>query len=203
MSCPGGYRLGSRFFRCDAVHGSVDMPGAIEHSCNTYFWSMVHRVGYDKIAPIAKMLGLGVEFDLPGTNQRYGTIPDSAWKMRRYKQEWTAADGLNASIGQGYVSVNPLQLAVMTARVATGRDLQPTLLFIILTRQFIVADSAHRIGSCLCNFFECALLKPRNAFHHIHQVGNKIDPALVSTLYFGPLQFYLLFFFYQSIVGSE
>ncbi len=129
VSCPGGYRLGSRFFRCDAVHGSVDMPGAIEHSCNTYFWSMVHRVGYDKIAPIAKMLGLGVEFDLPGTNQRYGTIPDSAWKMRRYKQEWTAADGLNASIGQGYVSVNPLQLAVMTARVATGRDLQPTLLF--------------------------------------------------------------------------
>ena len=127
--CPGGYRLGSRFFRCDAVHGSVDMPGAIEHSCNTYFWSMVHRVGYDKIAPIAKMLGLGVEFDLPGTNQRYGTIPDSTWKMRRYKQEWTAADGLNASIGQGYVSVNPLQLAVMTARVATGRDLQPTLLF--------------------------------------------------------------------------
>lgn len=127
--CPGGYRLGSRFFRCDAVHGSVDMPGAIEHSCNTYFWSMVHRVGYDKIAPIARMLGLGVEFDLPGTNQRYGTIPDSAWKMRRYKQEWTAADGLNASIGQGYVSVNPLQLAVMTARVATGRNLQPSLMF--------------------------------------------------------------------------
>jgi penicillin-binding protein 2 len=129
VSCPGGYRLGNRFFRCDAVHGSVDMRSAIEHSCNTYFWSMVHRVGYDNIAPVAKMLGLGVEFDLPGANQRYGTIPDSAWKMRRYKQEWTAADGLNASIGQGYVSVNPLQLAVMTARMATGRDLLPTLLY--------------------------------------------------------------------------
>ena len=49
--------------------------------------------------------------------------------MRRYKQEWTAADSLNASIGQGYVSVNPLQLAVMTARVATGRNLQPSLMF--------------------------------------------------------------------------
>ncbi|WP_126175014.1 penicillin-binding protein 2 [Tsuneonella rigui] len=129
VPCPGGYRLGSRFFRCDAVHGSVDMPQAIEHSCNTYFWSMSHRIGYDKIAPVAKMLGLGIEFDLPGTNQRYGTVPDSAWKMRRYKQEWTAADSLNASIGQGYVSVNPLQLAVMTARVATGRNLQPSLMF--------------------------------------------------------------------------
>ena len=128
VSCPGGYRLGSRFFRCDAVHGSVDMRGAIEHSCNTYFWSMAHRIGYDAIAPVARLLGLGQEFDLPGAAQRYGTIPDAAWKMRRYKQEWSAADSLNASIGQGYVSVSPLQLAVMTARIASGRNLRPSLI---------------------------------------------------------------------------
>jgi penicillin-binding protein 2 len=129
VNCPGGYRLGSRFFRCDAVHGSVDMRQAIEHSCNTYFWSMAHRVGYDAIAPTAKLLGLGQEFDLPGTSQRYGTIPDSEWKMRRFHQEWTAADSLNAAIGQGYVSVSPLQLAVMTSRIASGRNLQPSLMF--------------------------------------------------------------------------
>lgn len=129
VNCPGGYRLGNRFFRCDAVHGAVDMRQAIEHSCNTYFWSMAHRVGYDAIAPVAKLLGLGQEFDLPGTAQRYGTIPDAAWKMRRYKQEWSVADSLNASIGQGYVSVSPLQLAVMVSRVASGKNLQPTLLF--------------------------------------------------------------------------
>jgi penicillin-binding protein 2 len=128
VTCPGGYRLGSRFFRCDAVHGSVDMRAAIEHSCNTYFWSMAHRVGYDAIAPMARMLGLGQQFDLPGTAQRYGTIPDAAWKMRRYHQEWSAADSLNASIGQGYVSVSPLQLAVMTSRIASGRNLQPSLI---------------------------------------------------------------------------
>lgn len=128
INCPGGYRLGSRFFRCDAVHGSVDMRSAIEHSCNTYFWSMAHRVGYDAIAPVARMLGLGQEFDLPGTRQRYGTIPDAAWKKRRYKQEWTVADSLNASIGQGYVSVSPLQLAVMVSRIASGRNLIPSLL---------------------------------------------------------------------------
>ena len=129
VNCPGGYRLGSRFFRCDAVHGSVDMRQAIEHSCNTYFWSMSHRVGYDAIAPVAKMLGLGQQFDLPGTAQRYGTIPDAAWKMRRYKQEWSASDSLNASIGQGYVSVSPLQLAVMTSRIASGKNLQPSLIY--------------------------------------------------------------------------
>ncbi|MEQ1497015.1 MAG: penicillin-binding protein 2, partial [Novosphingobium sp.] len=129
ISCPGGYQLGNRYFRCDAVHGSVDMRRAIEQSCNTYFWKMAHRVGYDAIAPMAKLLGLGQEFDLPGTRQRYGTIPDAAWKMRRFKQEWTASDSLNASIGQGYVSVSPLQLAVMTARIASGKNLQPSLIF--------------------------------------------------------------------------
>lgn len=129
VNCPGGYRLGSRFFRCDAVHGAVDMRTAIERSCNTYFWSMAHRVGYDAIAPVAKLLGLGQEFDLPGTRQRYGTVPDAAWKMRRFKQQWTAADSLNASIGQGYVSVSPLQLAVMTSRIASGKNLLPSLMF--------------------------------------------------------------------------
>jgi penicillin-binding protein 2 len=128
ISCPGGYRLGSRFFRCDAVHGSVDMRGAIEHSCNTYFWSMAHRVGYDAIAPVARLLGLGQEFDIPGVAQRYGTVPDAEWKMRRYKQKWSGADSLNASIGQGYVLASPLQLAVMTARIASGLDLQPSLI---------------------------------------------------------------------------
>jgi penicillin-binding protein 2 len=129
VNCPGGYQLGNRFFRCDAVHGSLDMRGAIEHSCNTYFWSMVHRIGYENVAPVARKLGLGQEFDLPGVNQRYGTVPDPQWKMRRYKQEWTAADALNAAIGQGYVLVSPLQLAVMTSRIASGRDLVPSLLF--------------------------------------------------------------------------
>lgn len=126
--CPGGYRLGNRFFRCLGRHGTVNMTHAIEKSCNTYFYSMGRRIGFDAIAPVAKTLGLGQEFELPGTSQRYGTIPDSAWKQRRYGQEWSQSDTLNATIGQGYVSVSPLQLAVMSARIASGRMLQPRLL---------------------------------------------------------------------------
>ena len=75
-------------------------------------------------------------FDLPVVSQSYGTIPDSAWKRRKfaespqsyYRPDWTESDTLNASIGQGYVILNPLQLAVMAARIASGRDLQPRLL---------------------------------------------------------------------------
>ena len=133
--CPGGYRLGNRFFRCLGRHGSVDMHRAIAKSCNTYFYAMGHRVGYDKIAPTARQLGLGQEFDLPVVSQSYGTVPDSAWKAKKFKQnrriverpDWTASDSLNASIGQGFLIVNPLQLAVMAARIASGRNLQPQL----------------------------------------------------------------------------
>jgi penicillin-binding protein 2 len=73
------------------------------------------------------MTGLGQEFDLPVASQRYGTVPDSAWKMRKYNKEWSRSDSLNAMIGQGYIIVSPLQLAVMSARIASGRNLQPSL----------------------------------------------------------------------------
>jgi len=134
--CPGGYRLGNRFFRCLGRHGTVNMRRAIAKSCNTYFYSMGHRVGYDRIAEMARRLGLGQKFDLPVVSQSYGTVPDAAWKARKFKDnprmierpDWTASDTLNASIGQGFLILNPLQLAVMAARIASGRDIQPTLI---------------------------------------------------------------------------
>jgi penicillin-binding protein 2 len=128
VHCPGGYRLGNRFFRCLGRHGSVNMHRALAKSCNTYFYAMGNRVGIDVIAKMGHTLSFGEKFDLPVVSQSYGTMPDTAWKMRRYKQEWTASDTLNAAIGQGYVIVNPLQLAVMAGRIASGRNIQPRLL---------------------------------------------------------------------------
>ncbi|WP_179944561.1 penicillin-binding protein 2 [Sphingomonas taxi] len=128
--CSGALRVGTGIFHCHKKggHGPLDLKGAIEQSCDIYFYEMIRRLGYDKIAPIARMVGLGQKFDLPIATQRYGTVPDSEWKLRKYKHNWTVADGLNASIGQGYVLANPLQLAVMAARIASGRTLQPSLL---------------------------------------------------------------------------
>ncbi|WP_205481613.1 penicillin-binding protein 2 [Sphingomonas arenae] len=133
--CGGGYRLGNRFFRCLGRHGTVNMHRAIAKSCNTYFYSMGNRIGYDRIAPMARLLGLGQKFDLPVVSQSYGTVPDSAWKRRKFEDnpklyarpDWTSSDTLNASIGQGYLIVNPLQLAVMASRIASGRNDQPML----------------------------------------------------------------------------
>ena len=128
VHCGGGYRLGNRTFRCLGRHGAVDMKRAIAKSCNTYFYAMGRRIGYDRIAAMARELGLGAEYALPVTTQSYGTIPDSGWKQRKYNQRWSDSDTLNATIGQGYVLITPFQLAVMAARLASGRALVPHLI---------------------------------------------------------------------------
>jgi penicillin-binding protein 2 len=125
--CNGGFTLGNRTFKCLGHHGTMTMRHAIMKSCNTYFYSMGRRIGYDKIAPVARMLGLGQEFELPFPSQRYGTVPDSAWKMKKYQKEWSQADTLNATIGQGYVLASPFQLALMSARIASGKELIPNI----------------------------------------------------------------------------
>jgi penicillin-binding protein 2 len=105
----------------------MNMHRAIAKSCNTYFYAMGRRVGIDAITAMGERLGFGQKFDLPVVSQSYGTMPGDAWKAKKYKQEWTQADTLNTSIGQGYVIVNPLQLAVMSARIASGRAVEPRL----------------------------------------------------------------------------
>lgn len=126
--CGGGYRLGNRFFRCLGRHGPVNMTRAIAKSCNTYFYTMGRRIGIERIAAAARTGGLGARFDLPVPSQSMGSIPDPAWKLRRFKQSWTESDTLNTAIGQGYVLVTPLQLAVSAARIATGKLLVPELI---------------------------------------------------------------------------
>jgi penicillin-binding protein 2 len=130
VSCGGALRIGTGVFHChkSSGHGPLDMKNAVMQSCDIYFYEMARRLGYERIAPIARTVGLGQKFDLPFGTQRYGTMPDPAWKLKKYKDAWTVADSFNAAIGQGYVLANPLQLAVMAARIASGRALQPSLL---------------------------------------------------------------------------
>ncbi len=130
VNCTGALRVGNGIFHCHKKrgHGPLDLKNAIMQSCDIYFYEMARRVGYGAIAPVARAMGLGQKFDLPFASQRYGTVPDPAWKLRKYKAQWTVADSLNASIGQGYVLANPLQLAVMASRLASGKALHPSIL---------------------------------------------------------------------------
>jgi penicillin-binding protein 2 len=130
VGCGGRYRVGGNTWHCLARrgHGTVAMQRAIAVSCNVYFYSMARRVGPEAVARMARTLGLGEKHDLPLPAIRAGIVPDPAWKAERYDKDWSVGDTLNTAIGQGYLFVSPLQLAVMTARIASGRSVRPRLL---------------------------------------------------------------------------
>src|SRR4051812_4132872 len=128
VNCTGAFQLGNHTFHCDRRHGPVDMDAAVVHSCDVYFYSMCLRVGAEKLAPMIRSMGFGEKFDLPFDNQRYGTIPDPDWMERKYHRKWQGYDTVNMSIGQGMVLINPLQLAGIASRLATGKRVVPRLL---------------------------------------------------------------------------
>ncbi|OYX96131.1 MAG: penicillin-binding protein 2 [Novosphingobium sp. 35-62-5] len=130
VGCGGGLRVGNRVFHCwnRRGHGTVDMAKAIYQSCDVYFYHFAQKIGMDTIATMARRLGMGQEFPMPYPGQSYGTVPDPAWKKKKYDKEWAVYDTVNATIGQGYMLSNPLQQAVMTSRIASGREVMPRLL---------------------------------------------------------------------------
>ena len=127
--CPGYLQLGNRRFHCwkRGGHGNVDLRESLEQSCDVYYYELAQKVGIDAIAAMARRFGMGEQFDLPLSAVRSGIMPDKAWKQESYGQNWRVGDSLNASIGQGYVLSTPMQLAVMAARLATGRRVMPRL----------------------------------------------------------------------------
>lgn len=125
--CGGGRRIGNRFFRCHSNHGRVNMNRAIAQSCDSYFYHFAQRVGFDAVANMAERFGMGKQFPLPVNSQFYGTVPNPTWKEKKFGRPWEPFDTVNASIGQGYYLASPLQLAVQSARLATGKVLSPRL----------------------------------------------------------------------------
>ncbi|ETW11971.1 penicillin-binding protein 2 [Roseivivax marinus] len=127
--CPGHLKVGSRRFHCwkRAGHGHMNLENSLMQSCDVYYYELALRVGIDRIAEMGRRLGLGMAHDVPMSAVGEGIMPDKAWKRERWGQEWRIGDTVNSSIGQGDVLTSPLQLAVMAARIATGRAIEPRL----------------------------------------------------------------------------
>jgi len=127
--CPGHFNLGDHVFNCwkEGGHGTVNYHEAIAQSCDTFFYTVAQRIGIDRYAEMARRFGLGEIHNLGLKSEKPGLIPDPKWKQARYKQRWSAGDTINCSIGQGYVLTTPLQLAVMIARMASGKNVIPRL----------------------------------------------------------------------------
>ncbi len=128
--CPGHLEVGGRKFHCwkRAGHGHMNLEQSLRESCDVYYYDLALKVGIEKIADMARRLGLGETFDFPMSAVTSGLVPDKAWKLRERDSEWVIGDTVNASIGQGFVLSSPLQQAVMTARIATGRAVEPRLI---------------------------------------------------------------------------
>lgn len=135
--CPGHMSLGNARFHCwkKGGHGSVNLVEAIAQSCDVYFYEIAKRVGVDRIAEMSHRFGLGKPVDVGLPHERPGLVPTTAWKRATMDQPWHKGETLVAGIGQGYVLTTPLQLAVMTARLATGLAVRP-----VLTRQIVGPD---------------------------------------------------------------
>ena len=124
ITCTGGYYLGRRF-ACHATHGSQNMREAIKNSCNVYFMTLGVEMGPDAIAEVARGMGFGQTFDIGIGGQRSGLVPDREWRRRnpvRGDGRWYPGETPSYAIGQGALTVNALQLAVFTARMANGRS---------------------------------------------------------------------------------
>lgn len=126
--CPGFYSLGGRRFGCwkKEGHGRLDLYGALQQSCNVYFFKAGEKIKQEPLTAYAYLFGLGRQtgIDLPG--EAKGFIPDKTWKRRAIGENWYQGDTLNFAIGQGYVLITPLQAAVMISAIANnGKLVQP------------------------------------------------------------------------------
>lgn len=122
--CSGKVKIGNRNFHCwkRRGHGKMDMRTALKQSCDTYFYEISQIIGIEAIAGVARRLGLGQTYDISIGGGISGIVPDDEWKRKNRGSGWRTGDTLNASIGQGFVLATPIQLAVMTARIANSVD---------------------------------------------------------------------------------
>lgn len=126
FSCTGSYRLGRASFDCWKAegHGPQGIVDGMTHSCNVFFYSIGRKAGADAIEAYAKAFGYGraTGIDLP--DEAKGLVPGRGWKRLFRNDDWYDGDTLNYSIGQGYLLVTPLQVAVMTSVIANGGYLE-------------------------------------------------------------------------------
>jgi penicillin-binding protein 2 len=128
--CPGHLEVAGRKFHCwkRAGHGWVDLGNSLKQSCDVYYYDLALKVGIEKITAMANRFGLGIRHDLALSSVNSGLTPTKQWKRTARGADWVIGDTVNASIGQGFMLASPLQLAVMTARIATGREVTPRLI---------------------------------------------------------------------------
>ncbi len=131
IPCHGTFPFGKRVFRDwkRGGHGSVDLNKALAESCDVYFYKVGNQLGIDPIASYAHQFGLGKKTGIALSSERSGLVPSTEWKKKNRGEPWYPGETISIAIGQGFLSVTPIQMAKMVSIVATdGRVVQPRLL---------------------------------------------------------------------------
>ncbi|HEY1945552.1 MAG TPA: penicillin-binding protein 2 [Bryobacteraceae bacterium] len=120
--CPGGASFYGHYFACHLKHGHGDITlhRAIAQSCDVYFYNVGNRLGIDRIAQYADLAGIGRKTGIDLPNETQGTMPSTRWKMRMSRQKWYAGETISVAIGQGAVTVSPLQLVSALGGLGVG-----------------------------------------------------------------------------------
>lgn len=137
VHCPGFFYFGGRVFKDDAVHGTVNIYQAIGKSCNVYFYNLMLKVGFDAWTKYGEMFGFGTKTGIDLREELPGIMPSRAYYDQIFgKNRWTTGYLISLSIGQGEVSVTPLQLAAYTASLADfGKYFQPHIVRYMVDRK--------------------------------------------------------------------
>jgi penicillin-binding protein 2 len=127
--CYGGYSYSNAYFGCwrKRGHGAVWVRRAIKESCDVFFYNVAERIGITKLSAMGRKLGLGKTYEFGLPLQKPGVMPTPGWKRATLGKPWYGGETIIAGIGQGFVLTTPLQLAIMTARIATGREVVPRI----------------------------------------------------------------------------
>ncbi|MCC7153603.1 MAG: penicillin-binding protein 2 [Bryobacterales bacterium] len=122
VTCTGGATWYGRPFKCHkrGGHGTVNLYKAIAQSCDVFFYAVGNKLGIDNIAKYAEMAGFGHKTGIDLPQEKEGVVPSTQWKMRLFREKWFAGETISVAIGQGALTVTPLQLAYAIGGIATG-----------------------------------------------------------------------------------
>ncbi len=173
LGCWGSLQIGNREFKCwkERGHGHLDIVQAIAKSCDVFFYQLGLRVGEDRLARYARMLGLARQIGISLPSEASGLVPDSTWKKTNFGEQWYPGDTANMSIGQGYVEVSPLQMASLISLVANGG---------VIYKPFIVKKIINGQGDIIKTFQPKVVVKPKISPETLSIVRKGLREAVIS-----------------------
>ncbi|MFH1389868.1 MAG: penicillin-binding transpeptidase domain-containing protein [Candidatus Margulisiibacteriota bacterium] len=149
--CPGYYRINSRIARCwkESGHGRITAEDGLVNSCDIVFYELGRRLGPESIAEYARKYGLGEKTGIDLPHEKFGLVPDTAWKQRALGEGWYEGDSINYGIGQGFLQVTPVQMAKLYGTIATGRQMKPYIVSEIRKKdgEILYQQKPREIGS--------------------------------------------------------